>query len=62
MLSNIILSVATLIVVVAITPVFQYLPQSALSAIIVVAVIGLVRRKAEARPRENQGETWHITF
>ena len=42
MLSNIVLALATTVVVAAITPVFQYLPQSALAAIIIVAVIGLV--------------------
>ena len=42
MLSNIILALATTIVVAAITQVFQFFPQSALAAIIIVAVIGLV--------------------
>ena len=42
MLSNIILALATTVVVAAITQVFQFLPQAALAAIIIVAVMGLV--------------------
>ena len=42
MLSNIVLALSTTVVVAAIAQVFQFFPQSALAAIIIVAVIGLV--------------------
>lgn len=44
-LSNVVLSLAVVVVLAVITPVFKYLPQAVLAAIIINAVLGLVSKR-----------------